>query len=281
MCGAALLGASAFTALAADNVAVHGLWVWKNAPVLQTPRATETLRDFCQSRGINEVYLSAASEPEENRVTRLIAILHRSGIRVEALLSSEDADLPGKHREKILAGVAKIVQFNRTHPADRFDGIHLDIEPQQRPENKGAGNLKFLPGMVEAYREVRAQAEPNGLTVNADIQTKLLKGNLAQRTTLLSALPRLTLMLYELSRPGDGDSVERKMERLRSESRNYLDLAYAGLGPAKLAQLVIAIRTPDYGELLPAMFRSLDQAYATNPHYCGWALHSYGDFLGR
>jgi hypothetical protein len=266
--------------LAADNAAVHGLWVWKNAPVLQTPRAGETFRDFCHSRGIDEVYLSVASEPLESRLARLIAILHRSGVRVEALLSTQDADLPGKHREKLLADVGKIIQFNRTHPGDRFDGIHLDIEPQQRAENKGVGNLKFLPGLVDAYRELRARAERNGLTVNADIQTKLLKGNLAQRTMLLSALPRLTLMLYELNRPGDGDSVEKKIEKLRSESRDYLDLAYAGISEANLAQMVIALRTPDYGDLLPEMLRSLEEANATDPHYLGWALHSYNDFPG-
>ena len=44
--------------------------------------------------------------------------------------------------------------FNRRHSGERFDGIHLDIEPQQRPENKGPGNLRFLPGLADAYRAV-------------------------------------------------------------------------------------------------------------------------------
>ena len=44
-----------------------------------------------------------------------------------------------------------IQTFNQKHPGERFDGIHLDIEPQQRPENKGSGNLGFLAGLVNAY----------------------------------------------------------------------------------------------------------------------------------
>jgi hypothetical protein len=85
------------------------------------------------------------------------------------------------------------------------------------------------------------------LTVNADIQNKLLKGDLAQRRMLLT---RLTLMLYELSCPGDGESTEAKMEKLR---------------------------TADYGDKLPAMLKELDRANHFNPHYRGCAWHSYND----
>ncbi len=129
---------------------------------------------------------------------------------MEALFSSIDANEPGSRRLNLLQHVQGIVRFNRNHPASRFDGIHLDIEPQQRTENKGAGNLSFLPGLVEAYAAVRALADPANLTVNADIQTKLLKGTLDRRKTLLSSLPRLTLMLYELSKPATAARKRQK-----------------------------------------------------------------------
>jgi hypothetical protein len=195
------------------------------------------------------------------------------------LLSSTDADEPGKHRETLLDHVRQIVQFNQKHPTDRFDGIHLDVEPQQRPENKGPGNLGFLPGLADAFRAVRAIAEPAGLTVNADIQNKLLKGDLSQRKMLLSAAPRLTLMMYELSSPGDGESVEQKAEKVEKSSQKFLDMAYNGLGEGNLAKMVIALRTPDYGALLPQMLKKLDEANRANPHYLGWARHSYNDYL--
>lgn len=173
-----------------------------------------------------------------------------------------------------------MLDFNARHSTKRFDGIHLDIEPQQRPENKGSGNLRFLGGLADAYREVGGLTRRAGLTLNADVQIKLLKGDLTQRRTLLTALPRITLMLYELSSPGDGTSDVEKEQKLKEHAMAILDTAYQGLstdGPAKMA---IALRTPDYGSLLPGMLAALDQANRTNPHYLGWARHSYNDTLG-
>jgi hypothetical protein len=274
--------AAAGVAQGASSGPVHGLWVWKSPAVLEAPRGPETLRDFCRSQGINEVYVSYSSKTaaeEEKLLIHLIGLLHGSKVHVEALLSSADADEPGKHRDKLLGEVREIVLFNQAHPGYRFDGIHLDVEPQQRPENKGPGNLKFLPGLVEAFRAVRAIAEQAGMTVNADIQNKLLKGDAGQRRMLLSALPRLTLMMYELSSPGDGKSTEEKAEIVEKNSKRYLDLAYDGLNGHGLAKLAIALRTPDYGDSLPLMLKKLDDSNEANPHYLGWARHSYNDSL--
>ena len=276
------LGVFSLSAVAGEDLGSHGLWVWKNPPVVDAPQGAEKLRDFCRSQGINEVYVSVSANgdgSEEGRLAHLIALLHRSNIRVEALLSSENADEPGKHREKLVERARAIVLFNRNYSADRFDGIHLDVEPQQRPENKGAGNLRFLPGLVDAYRAVRAVAEPAHLTVNADIQNKLLKGSLAERRLLLLSLPRLTLMLYELSSPSDGENVEQKKEKLQAASHKFLDMAYADLPDPNLAKMVIGLRTPDYGELLPRMLNTLDEANRENQRYGGWARHSYNDYL--
>jgi hypothetical protein len=261
---------------------VHGLWVWKSQQVLAAPQAAEKLQDFCRAQDITEVYVSysaASAAAEESEFVRLIGLLHASGVRVEALLSSIDADEPGKYRDNLLDHVRQVVAFNGRHAADRFDGIHLDIEPQQRQENKGAGNLNFLRGLTDAYRAVEAITEPAGMTVNADIQNKLLKGNAAQRRMLLSSVPRLTLMMYELSSPTDGQSAQQKARKVTDESAKYLAMAYAGLPASGLAQMAIALRTPDYGDLLPQMLAALDQSNRTNPHYLGWARHSYSDVL--
>jgi hypothetical protein len=94
----------------------HGLWVWKSATVFEAPRGVETLWEFCKSEGINEVYVSISGRSEaseEGELAHLIALLHRSDIQVEALLSSTDADEPGKHRERLLNRVREIMQFIR------------------------------------------------------------------------------------------------------------------------------------------------------------------------
>jgi hypothetical protein len=280
---ALLAGALVVPAAAADRSApVHGLWVWKSSSVLQEPSAVQALDEFCRSSAINEIYISVPSQYsalEGLHLAQLITQLHASGVRVEALLSSTNADEPGAPRTKLLDHVQSILQFNRQHPAQRFDGVHLDIEPQQRPENKGPGNLEFLPGLVQAYRAVRVLTDRAGLTLNADIQNKLLKGDLEQRRLLLSSVPRLTLMLYELSAADDGTSVAEKKDKLLQSSANFLKLAYQDLPGPDLARMAIALRTPDYGALLPQMLAALDAANAGNPHYLGWARHSYNDTL--
>jgi hypothetical protein len=253
--------------------------VWKGPAILAAPEGAARLLDFCRAESINEVYISALDHgkfSDSASVGRLITLLHHSGIRAEALLSSENADEPGKHRDTLLEHVRSVVEFDQSHPSARFDGIHLDIEPQQRAENKGAGNLRFLPGLVEAYRAVRSVAEPAGLTTNADIQNKVLKGSLSERRALLQSLPRLTLMLYEL---GGGGSAEQQANSLRAASRKFLEMTYNGLQDPGLATLVVGLRTPDYGALLPGMLKVLEDSNATDPHYAGWARHAYNDML--
>jgi len=269
-------------AIGAEATPVHAMWVWKSPSVLAPSNAAERLREFCRPNGINEIYLSVSGSMEaagQRRLDHLIGVLHAANIRVDALLSSTDADEGGAHLEKLLGDVRAVTTFNQQHPGERFDGIHLDIEPQQRPENKGAGNLSFLPGLVNAYAQVREQAARGGLMVGADIQTKLLKGTLDQRKILLTALPQLTLMLYELSNPADGQSAEAKAAKLRSESQRYLQMAAEGVDRSQLARIVIGLRTPDYESLLPQMLGALDQVNAANPIYGGWARHAYNDVL--
>jgi hypothetical protein len=265
----------------AQQPLVHGLWVWKTASVLAAPNSGEALRAFCQAQTVNEVYLSyspdKADATEEQEVAGVIAVLHRSGVRVEALLSSVNADEPGAHRDKLLDHVRAVLEFNRKHSHGGFDGIHLDVEPQQRPENKGPGNLVFLTDLLETYREVRALAEQNRMIVNADIPNKFLKGDLGQRQALMSSLPRLTLMLYELSNPSDGQSTAAQADKLRQASQNYFNMAYQGLSEAHLAKMAIGLRTPDYQSQLPNMLKAVQQDLSNNPHYLGWAWHSYND----
>jgi hypothetical protein len=249
--------------------------------MLDLPSRGEALRDFCRAQQINEVYLSFSSQnggaAEEQEMEKLIGLLHKSHIRAEALLSSTDADEPGKHRDKLMAHVNEVLSYNREHPHARFDGIHLDVEPQQRQENKGPGNLGFLPGLVDTYHAVRALAEQNQMTVNADIANKYLKGDLSQRQALMSSLPRLTLMLYELSSPGDGDSNAAQADKLRQASAKFMDMAYQGLSGTNLAKMAIGLRDPDYGLQLPSMLKVVQDALGGKPHFLGWAWHSYND----
>jgi hypothetical protein len=278
---AAVIGLLSLDTSAAE-APIHGLWVWKTTSVLQPAGSAEGIRDFAKKNGINEVYVSISRHddlPQDAPLIALIGVLHQDNIRVEALIDSIDADEAGKPRDIVLGLTRAVVQFNEAQPGNRFDGIHLDIEPHQRAENKGPGNLQFLPGLVETFRAIRTIAEPAHLTVNADIPNKLLKGDAAQRRDLLTSVDRVTLMLYELSSPDDGKSDASKNAKLQSAAERYLSMAYAGLDDPELAGMVIALRTADYREQLPAMLQSLSAHQGSQPHYLGWAWHCYNDLL--
>jgi hypothetical protein len=84
-------------------------------------------------------------------------------------------------------------------------------------------------------------------------------------------------MLYELSSPGDGQSTAAKKDKLRQASAQYMDAAYQGLSGNSLAKLAIGLRTADYQQQLPDMLRLVQDTLAANPHFLGWAWHSYND----
>lgn len=269
--------------LRAAEAPLHGLWVWRTADVLAKPGSSEALRDFAMAKGINEIYVSISSRDrlaEGSPVVALIGLLHRSHIRVEALLDGVDSDIAGQPREALLAKARAIVQFNDTQPMEtRFDGIHLDIEPHQRAENKGPGNLQFLAGLIETFRGVREIAAPAHLIVNADIPNKVLKGDAAQRQALLTSVDRLTLMLYELTNPEKPGTDDAKAAQLQRAAERYLTMTYDGLSDPHLAGMVIALRTADYREKMATMLKSLDEGQGAQPHYLGWARHCYNDEL--
>ena len=277
-----LIAACGWHAVGAAEAPVHGLWIWQSATVLQAPQAAQAIRNFCASAAITEIYVSvpAHTEPlEELQLKQLIERMHESNVRVEALLSSTTADEPGAPRTRLLDHVQTILQFNREHVAARFDGIHLDIEPQQRAENKGPGNLEFLPGLIDTYRAVRRLTDRAGLSLNVDIPNKFLKAAVEPRRALLGSVPRVTLMLYELRNPEETATDAQQLDRLEQSSQRFLAMAYAGLEDPRLARMAIALRTADYGSQLPQMLALLDQVNRDNPHYLGWARHSYNDTL--
>ena len=62
---AILLSASSLPASAQTSPPlIHGLWVWKSPTVLAAPHAAESLRDFCKSQDISEVYVSISARTE-------------------------------------------------------------------------------------------------------------------------------------------------------------------------------------------------------------------------
>jgi hypothetical protein len=264
----------------------HGLWAYNGNSIAAADSGAGTLRDFAVSQQIGAVYISAlptSSNPQLNsQISNLISVLHQSQINVEALIGSTTGDEPGAPRNALLAIVQNVVQFNQQFPATQFDGIHLDIEPQQRPENSGANALQFLPNLIETYREANAEAAPANMVVDADIPIEVLRASADQRQALFTAVPRLTLMLYGVTSQSSGLTVQQQVTAIQQASQNYISMAYDGLSGNNLATLAMGLNTTDYGyDLMPTMLSAVDQSNGTNAHYSGWSRYSYSDFLNE
>lgn len=273
---AALSAALVAAALPAGAAAlpVHGLWVWNSSQALQAPQGATALRDFCQSAGINEVYVSVSrdySALEELRLTQLIALLHQVDVRVDALIYSVDGDEVGAPRTGLLDHVQSILNFDHHHPAQRFDGIHLAIEPQRRPEYQSATNIQFLPALVVTYRAVRARTDRAALSLDADIPSKVLTADVDERRALLSAVPRLTLLMDAGAGARGAATPVQRLDEVRQGSRRYLHMAYRGVDEPHAAGMLIALRAQDREPELPRLLAALDEANRSDPHYLGWA----------
>jgi hypothetical protein len=259
----------------AQDAPVHGMWIRKTPILLDLPSRGEALRNFCRDHQINEIYLAFTSQnggsAEEQEIEKLIELLHRSHIRVEALLSSPDADQPGEHRDQLMAHVQEVLSYNQHHSHQRFDGIHLDIKPWDRPGN--TGDLAFLPNLLDAYKAVRMMAEQDQMIVNGDISPRLLKADITQRRALLTSLPRLTLLLGEGKDSGDAQA------RLRQSVKQSFQAAYQGLDGADLARMAIGLKYSDYQQQLAPMLGIVQDTLSADPHYLGWAWHSYNDVV--
>lgn len=268
------------------STSVHSLWAYNGNSVAAASSGAQNLCDFAVSQQITAVYISAlptSSTPQLNsQISNLISVLHQSQISVEALIGSSTADEPCAPRDALLAIVQNVVQFNQQFPTTQFDGIHLDIEPQQRPENSGANALQFLPNLIETYREANALAVPANLVVDADIPIEVLSASADQRQALFTVLPRITLMLYGVTSQSSGLSVQQQVTAIQQASQNYLNMAYDGLSGDNLATLAIGLNTADYGyDLVPTMLSAVDQSSAANSHYSGWSRYSYADVLNQ
>jgi hypothetical protein len=66
--------------------------------------------------------------------------------------------------------VENIIRFNReSKPSERFDGIHLDVEPYLLPGFNGPRHTEILEGYLELLLKVGAQAHRAKLIIGADI----------------------------------------------------------------------------------------------------------------
>jgi len=107
----------------------RAMWVW-DVKIPASKEATKRLLEFCRSRNINRLYLSAYNINEETAKNFKFfnQSAHNSGIFVHALGGDPRWGLERYHQQP-LRWVENVLSFNRaSKSAERFDGIQNDTE---------------------------------------------------------------------------------------------------------------------------------------------------------
>lgn len=252
----------------APATSARGMWVWRTGARLADPAFEAALLETCRRARLNEVYLSVGSGAlDDARLPALVTALHGAGVRVEALMGDAAWYQPDK-RTVMLASVGKVGAYNEAHPAARFAGVHLDIEPHQLAENRRSHD--FLPALAEALKAASNEARKQNLSTSADLPRFALD---EQGPQFARAVGRPFVMLYELR--------DKSAERLTAVSSALVATTYAGVGPEVRGRLVVGLSVGDYPSDLDARLAGLDAAQGKDPRYGGWAIHDDEKYRAR
>ena len=187
------------------------------------------------------------------------ARLHAGGVSSQLLLSENTWIFP-EHRAKLVQGNLRmeLLDFNAACavPGERFDGLHLDIEPHGLPDWKTmtpARRKETLFLLRDTFREVRSHLDTNGaarLPIYADLpvwfdQTAGPVGwtDAAERDAwfadLGKSLAGISLMAYERDTAAKIENgVRWELEHFKGEVRIGLE---ASVGPGKTWKTAAAL----------------------------------------
>ncbi len=209
----------------------RGLWFWSkpsspegSANVLgRADREAEALATFARWH-IRRLYGSYADLVVDSPATLAgwNQKLHAAGIRSEALFSDGKFLAPANRDAFLAATAGRILAFNaaRAAPAERFDGLALDIEPHAQPAWKTAtpaAKRALLEDYLAACTALRAHLDTHGgrdLAISAALAYWLDRlppegaigwASPADRDDWFARLARavasISLMAYERPRP--------------------------------------------------------------------------------
>ncbi len=261
-----------------------GIWVYGVAgrAAGKCPLTTSLLDDdplaidlvhFCAGNQITELYLAlgpraiALSDP---RLPNFIAALKGSGRRVEATVGCTRVDdcRTGTWRTRI----EQVKAYNdRPETNERFDGIHLDLEPWigTCPPPPRKCDFSWVPDLIGYYRDASSALEGTGLTLAADISgVKVISDRIepADRQALLDTATRLVLMEYE---EHSADAIHQRVN------------TFIGAVDLSRSSFMIATRVQDFGSSNDCqngtVLRQFDELYAPTMGYAGWVTYKYSD----
>jgi hypothetical protein len=146
----------------------RAMWLWETAQAIATEELrSATIANLVRAR-VGLVFLQvpytargpdSATEfsiPQAAELRSFLRSAHSAGIGVHALDGYPEFILR-EMRPKVLGLIQEILAFNRgSSPSERFDGIHLDVEPYQLLGFDSPLRQSLLVEFLELQQEIRA-----------------------------------------------------------------------------------------------------------------------------
>ena len=281
----------------------RGLWVWETAPLLREAGERQTFFEFCEAHGISIVAMQIATHGKgadrkldaRAEWTALITEAHRRRMRVHALDGDPKFARAAQHGT-VLSIVNAVVAYNASvAPAARFDGMHLDIEPQALPEWKDPNTREpLLAEFLEINQGAAARARAAGLLYGVDIpfwwhvpddvtgeplgivtfhgERKLVTEH------LLGFVDNIGIMAYRNVAAGPDGIITLALDTIQRVERTRNVRVFVGIETEKVREGVPATIT-FAGKTLRDMRKEISAAEATFARYSsflGIAIHRYG-----
>lgn len=151
-------------------------WMWSNpshpfgaASVIGNEAKENEIISYFGAWNFGRVYTSVGNLPLSNPATvaRWNSTLSSYGVGSQMLLGENTWIFPGVRPNLLSLLQSQFVNFNnsRTNAAERFAGLHLDIEPQGLPgwQNGTQDKKELLYLLRDTYADVRALLDDNGM----------------------------------------------------------------------------------------------------------------------
>lgn len=278
------------SAMAQDQPAVSqaplAMWVWEFR-IARVAEARNTLFDFCEKNGIGLLYFAAFSVtgPDEADYRVLNREAHARHIQIHALNGDPRWGLLPYH-QRTMDWITQIHDFNRRVAAtERFDGVHLDVEPYALGKPWEEKHAFILAQWLEMNQKAKTavSAMHYGLDIPFwydDDPTMSIPWRGVTKPASFHALDHadsIAVMDYRNFTQGDNGSIRLV--------RNEMEYAEAIGKRVWVGQETQAELEPSYvtfaevgWKVMQEEMAKIVQAYSHSPAFAGIAVHHYVSF---
>nr|WP_255688331.1 S-layer homology domain-containing protein [Pontibacillus sp. HN14] len=260
-----------------DNEDIRGTYIWHAGNVIEEP---DEIIAFAKEKNINLLYTRLDRTQDFTVYNEFVEKAHDAGIEVHAMGGHPNWALE-TGEERLNMFIDYVTSYQKVvPPRQRFDGIHLDIEPYVLKNWDGASEdvLKTWKSNIETFvDEVKKDSD---LETSADLAIWLDdhqtpgEEDLPFSEWFISQLDHTTLMAFRDSAAGSNGIVDVSQKEMEFAEKLDKELIIS----VEMQQMKANQHISFYEEGKQVMEEELDETetqFNDRPSYHGNAVHAY------